>query len=102
MKTEILKEKKIDIMALWKAFINPQAEELTQEEVIMKDSNISEQTKKELLKSLKNSEKFTNDMYKNSYATNLKPKTKIQKVQIKNPEIETKVEKMSEDMEKGE
>ena len=49
---EKIKEKKIDILALWRSFITPAVEEASTEEVILNDSKLSETKKKELLKTL--------------------------------------------------
>ena len=45
MEKEKIKEKKIDILALWRSFITPAVEEASTEEVILNDSKLSE-TKK--------------------------------------------------------
>ena len=50
MEKEKIKEKKIDILALWRSFITPAVEEASTEEVILNDSKLSETKKKELLK----------------------------------------------------
>ena len=52
MEKEKIKEKKIDILALWRSFITPAVEEASTEEVILNDSKLSETKKKELLKTL--------------------------------------------------
>ena len=49
MEKEKIKEKKIDILALWRSFITPAVEEASTEEVILNDSKLSETKKKELL-----------------------------------------------------
>jgi len=70
MKKDInVKEKKIDILALWKAFWNPTAEEVTQEEEILSSNEITDAERKELLKALDSNEKLSNKMFRNSYKT---------------------------------
>lgn len=74
-KVGIVKEKKTDILGLWKNFISGNSQELTQEESILKDESISEADKKILLQSLKDEEKFANKIFKFYYKTmNLKSK----------------------------
>jgi hypothetical protein len=79
-----IKERKIDLIALWKSFINPVAEELSQEETILASENISEEKKKELLKTLKNADKTMNKMFEKS------SKTLDLGVNTKNIQIDTK------------
>ena len=64
-----VKEKRIDILGMWKDFWNPMPEEQTQEEEILGNINISEEDKKEMLKALKSAEKLGNSLFKNSYKT---------------------------------
>lgn len=86
-RTGEVKEKKIDFINLWKSFLNPEAEEISQEEILLKDENISEDDRKELLASLKSTERIANKMFKDSYKTvNLKAGKKLNK----NSKIETK------------
>ena len=83
-KTGIVKDKKIDIIGLWKNFINGNPQELSQEEEILNNQSISESNKKILLQSLKDEEKLANRMFKDYYkTTKLKPeKDDIPKVHI--------------------
>ena len=83
-KIGIVKDKKTDILGLWKNFINGTPQELTQEESILKDQSISEADKKILLQSLKDEEKFANKIFKYYYKTmNVKSKNNdIPKVEI--------------------
>lgn len=70
MKKDInVKERNIDISAIWKAFWNPTAEEITQEEEILSNSEITENEKKELLKALDSNAKLSNKLFRNSYKT---------------------------------
>lgn len=64
-----VKEKKIDILAMWKAFWNPTPEEITQEEEILKSDEITDAERKELLKALDSSEKLSNKLFRDSYKT---------------------------------
>ena len=80
----VQKDKKLDFKALWRSFINPEPEELSEEEIILADDTLSEKDKKELLKSLQNNEKLLNKMFRDSYkTTNLKVKNaEISKEQV--------------------
>lgn len=95
MEKEKIREKKIDILALWKSFIAPAVEEETSEEVILKDAKLSETKKKELLKTLNKCDTIMGRISK-SYTKDLKvdPKTllKEQEIIAKNKE-EIKEEK---------
>ncbi len=64
-----VKEKNIDILAMWRAFWNPIPEEVTQEEEILKSDEITDAERKELLKALDSSEKLSNKLFRNSYKT---------------------------------
>lgn len=64
-----VKEKKIDILAMLKAFWNPIPEEVTQEEEILKSDEITDAERKELLKALDSSEKLSSKLFRNSYKT---------------------------------
>lgn len=77
MEMKNVKERKIDILALWKSFINPKPEELSQEEIILNTSNLSQKQKEELVKALKHSDKTMNKLLESSYKTlNVKVETK--------------------------
>ena len=56
MEKEKIKEKKIDILALWRSFITPAVEEASTEEVILNDSKLSETKKKELFAKVRKGE----------------------------------------------
>ena len=64
-----IKEKRIglDIKGLLKNFFTPSAIEQTQEEAILTDATISDDQKKTLLKTLSDSEKLKNKMFKDYY-----------------------------------
>lgn len=64
-----VKEKNIDFLAMWKAYWNPTAEEVTQEEEILANAKITEDEKKELLKALDSNAKLSNKLFRNSYKT---------------------------------
>ena len=87
-KVGIIKEKKTDILGLWKNFINGHPQEMTQEEAILKDQSISDENKKILLQSLKDEEKLASKLFQYYYKTmNLKSKNDdIPKVHIDNKE----------------
>lgn len=96
MEKERIREKKIDILALWKSFIAPAVEEETSEEVILKDAKLSETKKKELLKTLNKCDTIMRKMSK-SYTKDLKvdPKTLLNEKEIisKNKEENKEEEK---------
>ena len=71
MEKEKIKEKKIDILALWRSFITPAVEEASTEEVILNDSKLSETKKKELLKTLNKCDTIMGKISK-SYTKDLK------------------------------
>lgn len=75
MENDKIKEKKIDILALFKSFINPAVEEEAREEVILKDTKLSESKKKELLKTLNKCD-IIMEKISSSYTANLKVDTK--------------------------
>ena len=83
MEKEKIKEKKIDILALWRSFITPAVEEASTEEVILNDSKLSETKKKELLKTLNKCDTIMGKMSK-SYTKDLKvdPKTLLNEKEI--------------------
>ena len=64
-----IKEKRIglDIKGLLKNFFTPSAIEQTQEEAILTDATISDDQKKTLLKTLSDSKKLENKMFKDYY-----------------------------------
>ena len=96
MEKEKIKEKKIDILALWRSFITPAVEEASTEEVILNDSKLSETKKKELLKTLNKCDTIMGKMSK-SYTKDLKddPKTLLNEKEIisKNKEENKEEEK---------
>jgi|GEM_PF-3999280 hypothetical protein len=96
MEKEKIKEKKIDILALWRSFITPAVEEASTEEVILNDSKLSETKKKELLKTLNKCDTIMRKMSK-SYTKDLKvdPKTLLNEKEIisKNKEENKEEEK---------
>ena len=83
MEKERIREKKIDILALWKSFIAPAVEEETSEEVILKDAKLSETKKKELLKTLNKCDTIMGKISK-SYTKDLRidPKTLLKEQEI--------------------
>lgn len=83
MEKEKIREKKIDILALWRSFITPAVEEQSAEEVILKDSKLSETKKNELLKTLNKCDTIMGKMSK-SYTKGLKvdPKTLLNERKI--------------------
>ncbi len=66
---QVLRIKPKDIIDMWKGFWNPIPEEKTEEEKILGDNNITDAEKKALIKALKNTEKLSNQLFKNSYKT---------------------------------
>ena len=100
MKNENVKERKIDILSLWRNFINPVPEEQTREETILKDTKLSDSKKKELLKTLNRCDTMMGKMFSgNNYYEDLKvdaKNLKISKVQSKNIERDTYPEKEQE------
>ena len=102
MENKIVKEKKIDILALFKSFINPAPEELSQEEVILNNSTLSSTQKEELIKSLKNSDRIMDKLFKTSYKTlNLKVETSNLKLNTEKNVLDPKekVEEIGEEKE---
>ena len=75
MENDKIKEKKIDILALFKSFVNPAVEEEAREEIILKDTKLSESKKKELLKTLNKCDTIM-EKISSSYTANLKVDTK--------------------------
>ena len=68
---------KISFLDMWKQFWNPEPEELTEEETILTDEELSDEEKKELIKALRNTEKMENIIFQNSYKkANLKVEAK--------------------------
>lgn len=74
-KTKNEREIKPDFRTMWKAFWNPDTVEKSQEEEILENEELTDEQKKELIKTLKSTEKIGSKMFRDSYKTvNLKDK----------------------------
>lgn len=98
-KVKVEKEKKIDILGLWREFWNSDEKEKSEEEVIFADETLSEEQKKDLLKALKDTDRMASKMFRSSYKTNkIKANNKnVPKVKINQKQQESENQKSEKD-----
>ena len=92
--SKAVKEKNIEFIELWKDFWKADEQEKSEEEVILSNETLSEEVKRELLKTLKDTDKMANKMFRNSYKVT---KLKADKAIEQSKEIDSEKKKSEEE-----